>query len=129
MPRYDGPYMIIETDDEHLTVTLDLPNTPNAFPTYHSSIVLPYVKNNATLFPGREFSRPSPIMTEDSKEEYYVCDIVDEQKWGRGYQYLVHWVGYGPEEDHWIAGSELNDTKVLDIWLAKVKGGKLSLST
>ena len=129
MPRYDGPYTIIETDNEHSTVTLDLPNTPNAFPTYHSSVVLPYVENDTTLFPGREFSRPPPVMTEDNDEEYYVRDIVDERKRGRGYQYLVRWVGYGPEEDRWIAGSELNDTEALDIWLAKTKGGKLSLST
>ena len=52
MPRYDGLYMIIEIDNEHSTITLNLSNTPNAFPTYHSSIVLPYVENNATLFLG-----------------------------------------------------------------------------
>ena len=129
MPRYDGPYTIIETDNEHSTVTLDLPNTPNAFLTYHSSVVLPYIENDAALFLGREFSKPPPITTEDGDEEYYVRDIVDERKRGRGYQYLVRWVGYGPEEDRWIAGSELNDTEALDIWLAKMKGGRLSLST
>ena len=78
MPRYDGPYMIIEIDDEHLTVTLNLPNTPNAFLTYHSSVVLPYVENDATLFLGREFSRPPLVTMEDGDEEYYVRDIVDE---------------------------------------------------
>ena len=88
-----------------------------------------YIKNDATLFPGKEFSKPDPITTEDGNKEYYVRDIVDEHKRGRGYQYLVRWVGYGLEEDHWISGSELNDTEALDIWLAKARGGKLSLST
>ena len=129
MPRYDGPYMIIDTDNKHSTVTVDLPNAPNIFPTYHSSVVLPYIENDATLFPGREFSKPDPITTEDGDKEYYVCDIIDECKQGHGYQYLVRWVGYGPEEDRWISGSELNDTEALDIWLAKARGGKLSLST
>ena len=128
MPRFDGPYTIVETDAEHSTVTLDLPNTPNAFPTFHTSVVLPYIKNDATLFPGREFDMPAPITTEDGEEEYYVRDIVDERKRGRSYQYLVRWVGYGPEEDRWIAGSELDDTEALDIWLAKMKGGQNSLS-
>ena len=129
MPRYDGPYMIIDMDNKHSTVTVDLPNAPNIFPTYHSSVVLPYIENDATLFPGREFSKPDPITTEDGDKEYYVCDIIDECKQGHGYQYLVRWVGYGPEEDRWISGSELNDTEALDIWLAKARGGKLSLST
>ena len=88
-----------------------------------------YEQSDATLFLGREFSRPPLVTMEDGDEEYYVHDIVDERKQGRGYQYLVHWVGYSPKEDRWIAGSELNDTEALDIWLAKTKGGKLSLST
>ena len=119
MPRFDGPYTVIDTDETDSTVTLDLPNSPNIFPTFHTSEVVPYVENDATLFPGREFSRPPPITVEDGTEEYFVCDIINKWRWGRGYRYLVCWIGYGPEENRWLLGSELKDTEALDIWLAK----------
>ena len=129
MPRYDGPYTTIDVDKEHSTATLDLPNSPNSFPTFHTSVLRPYVENDATLFLGHEFGKPAPIQNDEGDEEYYVRDIIDGRKRGRGYQYLVRWVGYGPEEDRWIAGSELKDTEVLDVWLAKAKGEGPSLST
>ena len=89
MPRYNGPYTIIDMDNEHSTVTVNLPNALNVFPTYHSSVVLSYIENHVVLFPGREFSKPDPITTEDGNEEYYVRDIIDECKQECGYQNLV----------------------------------------
>ena len=80
MPRYDGPYMTIDVDKEHLTATLDLPNLPNSFPTFHTSILQPYVENDASLFPGHEFGKPAPIQNDKGDKEYYVCDIIDERK-------------------------------------------------
>ena len=121
MPRFDGPYTIIDIDEEHSTVTLDLPNSPNAVPTFHTSEVVPYKENDAELFPNREFSRPPPITTEDGNEEYFIRDIIDERRRGRGTRYLVRWIGYGPEENRWISGSELKDTEALDVWLAKTR--------
>ena len=121
MPHFDGPYMIVDIDEENSMVTLDLPNSPNIFPTFHTLVVIPYIENNMTLFPGHEFSKPAPITTEDGTEEYFIHDIIDEQCQGHGFHYLVQWVGYGPEEDCWLLGSDLKDTEVLDIWLAKMR--------
>jgi len=123
MPRFNGPYTIVDIDEEGSTVTLDLPNSPNIVPTFHTSEVVPYVENDASLFPGREFSKPPPITTEDGEEEYFIRDIIDERRCGRGYRYLVRWVGYGPEEDRWLKGADLNDTEALDVWLAKRRTG------
>jgi len=60
-------------------VTLDLPNSPNIFPTFHASEVVPYVKNDAELFPNREFGRLPAVTMEDGSEEYFIRDIIDEQ--------------------------------------------------
>ena len=38
MPRFDGPYTIVDTDEKHSTVTIELPNAPNIFPTFHTSV-------------------------------------------------------------------------------------------
>jgi Integrase zinc binding domain len=56
MPRFDGPYTVTNINPDHSTVTLDLPNSPNIFPTFDTSMVIPYIKNDPTLFPNCEFS-------------------------------------------------------------------------
>ncbi|KIM34971.1 hypothetical protein M413DRAFT_52762, partial [Hebeloma cylindrosporum] len=77
MPRFNGPYTIVEVDEANSTVTLDLPNSPNVFPTFHTSVIIPYVKNDAGLFPNREFAKPPPVTMEDGNEEYFIHDIID----------------------------------------------------
>ena len=129
MPQYDGPYTSIDINKEDSTITLDLPNLPNIFPTFHTSKVIPYVENDATLFPNREFSRPPVVTMEDNLEEYFICNIIDERRCGQGYCYLVRWVGYGAEENHWLKGAELKNTEVLNIWLAKHRTGMDFVST
>ena len=126
MPRYDGPYTILDVDEDHSTVTLDLPNSPNICPTFHTSEILPYIESDTTLFPSRRFEELNPIITDDSDEEYFVEHILDAQRRGRSYQYLVRWQGYGQEHDKWLPGSELQDCEALDLWLASGKGSALS---
>ena len=118
MPRFDGLYTIIGIDEEHSTVTLDLPNSPNIFPVFHTSQVLPFIESDTSLFPSRRMEEPPPIIDPDGNEEYFIDKILDARRRGRGYQYLVHWSGYGTEHDRWIPGSELQDCEALDRWLA-----------
>ena len=118
MPRYDGPYTIIDTDEAHSTVTLELPNVPNIFPTFHTSEILPFIENDAMLFPSRKFEEPPPILNPEGDEEFFIDKILDQRRWGRGYQYLIRWHGYGNEHDRWLPRSELQDCSALDDWLA-----------
>jgi hypothetical protein len=118
MPRYDGPYTITDAAPEISTVTLELPDKRRTFPTFHTSQVLPFVENDATLFPSRELECPPPVVI-DSEEEFFIDRILDERKRGCGMQYLVRWNGYGPEEDRWLPGREVDDCEALDIWLAR----------
>ena len=64
MPCYDGPYTIINTDEQHSTVTLDLPNSTNIYPTFHTSQVVPYIESDTEQFPSRRFEEPEPIITQ-----------------------------------------------------------------
>lgn len=50
-------------------------------------------------------------------EEWEIDRILDCRTQGRGHQYLVHWRGYGPEADVWVAGRELNGTDILTSYL------------
>jgi hypothetical protein len=121
MPRFDGPYPVADVNPEALTVTLDLPAISNIYPTFHMVEVKPYNENDQSLFPSQELARPGSIITEDGMQEYFVEKIIDARKRGRGMQYLVRWLGYGPEEDQWLPGSELVDNTALDDWLAETR--------
>jgi hypothetical protein len=118
-PRYDGPYEIINVHTETSNYTFDLPNSPNTYPMYHASELKPFLPNDANLFPTRKLAQPRPILTSNGLEEYFVQDIIDSCRRGKGWQYLVRWTGYGPEHNRWIAGASLEDCAALDTWLAK----------
>jgi hypothetical protein len=122
-PRWDGPFSVTHTFHETSNYTIHQPNAPNAFPTFHSSLLKRHVDNNSDLFPSREHARPSPIVTSDGIEEYKVERIVDERKMGRGYQYLVRWSGYSAADDLWLPRRELEESAALDDWLARKAEG------
>ena len=46
MAQYDSPYEITDVHREASTVTMDVPTQPNAFPTYYTSHVKPFITNN-----------------------------------------------------------------------------------
>ena len=119
MPRFDGPYEILKVDPLHSTVTLHLPRSPDVSSVFHTSEVMPFIENDETLFPSRSLHSPEPINVNDNLE-HYIDKILDERKTrGRGQpQYLVRWVGQGPEYDLWLPRKELEDCEALDIWLA-----------
>ncbi len=49
MARFDGPFPIVAVDEEHSTVTLDLPNSANFYPVFHTSDILPFTENDNLL--------------------------------------------------------------------------------
>jgi hypothetical protein len=102
MPRFDGPFEVTTAFPEASTYTLHLPDSSRTHRTFHSSLLRPHIENNDELFPSRALERPGPIVTEDGEVEYYIDEIIDERTCGRGKQYLVQWMGYGPESDLWL---------------------------
>jgi hypothetical protein len=77
-PRWDGPFTVTKSFSETSSYTLNLPNSPNAFPTFHASLLKRFNENDAMLFPSHELERPGPILTENRLEEYHIERIVDE---------------------------------------------------
>ena len=95
MPRFDGPYLITDTHNEASMVTLDIPTTPNVFPTFHSSLVKPFLQNDDTKFPSRTLEMPRSIEV-DGQEEFFMDHIINYKKVGHRFQYLVCWHGEAP---------------------------------
>ena len=118
MPRFYGPYFIADINHEASTVTLNLPPSSNIYPMFHTTEVMPYNENDWSLFSSHELAHPGTIITEDGIQEYYVEKIINTCKCGCSMQYLIWWLGYEPEENKWLSGSELMDNAALDDWLA-----------
>jgi hypothetical protein len=75
-PCYDGPYNTIDVHAATSNYTLELPNTPNTYLTYHASELKPFPPNNPTLFPSCKLSQPPSIVTSNGMEEYLVQEIM-----------------------------------------------------
>lgn len=119
MPRFDGPYKVVKSHPETSTYTLDLPNSA-VHPTFHGSLLKRAHDNDDERYASRKQAELPPVLV-DGAEEYFVDRILDEKKVGRGYRFLVRWVGWGPEEDRWMSRAELEDCEALDTWL-RAKG-------
>jgi hypothetical protein len=116
--RFDGPYSVISAHPETSTYTLELPNNPHTFNTFHASELRRFVPNDDERFPSRKVTLQEPIFNEFGEAEYVLDSIIAECRVGRGYQYLVRWLGEPNEENRWLPRRELEDCEVLDKWLA-----------
>lgn len=117
MPRFDGPYKVIKSFPERSCYTLDMPNSPNVFPTFHASQLKRFTPNDASLFPSRELERPEAIQNDDGEDEWFVDSIIDQRRGRSGMMYLVRYKGYGPEEDRWLRRVDVEELEVFDDWL------------
>ncbi|THH08959.1 hypothetical protein EW146_g8824 [Bondarzewia mesenterica] len=116
MPRYDGPYRVTRANPEKSTYTLDLPNSPQSFPTFYSSLLRPFHPNDDLSYPSRTLHRLPPILGPDGQEEWTINEIIDEHSRGCRRQYLVTWKGWGDEDSRWLPAHELSDCAALDHW-------------
>lgn len=71
MPQYGGPYKVTNMVPDISTITVEMPNSPNTFPVFHTSQALPFMENNKELFLSREQDHPDPIIIE-GEDKYYV---------------------------------------------------------
>jgi len=127
MPRFDGPWEILEAHPETSTYKLNLPHTTNIFPTFHSSQIKLFIPNDNEIFPSRKNAEiPEPVLV-DGELENYVDRILDFKRINKKPSYLVRWVGFGPEHDEWLPASMLEDNEALDRWIDF--GGTLHFSS
>lgn len=124
-PVKDGPWTVTHANPERSSYTLDVPQS-HKFNTFRISELAPFVPNDPVLFPSRELERPGPVIGDDGLEEHFVQEIIDEKGKRDKKQFLVQWRGYGPEDDTWLKGEDLNDCEALDVWeesQRKARGG------
>ena len=119
MPHFASPYNVLKAYPELSLYTLQLPPSSKAHPTFHISHLWPHIVNDNELFPSQAYHPPQPLITADSSTEYFIKQILDRQSRSRGHQFLVRWMGYGPEHNLWLPRSKLINTKALEKWEAE----------
>ena len=113
MPRFDGPYTILSAHPESSTYTLDMKDK-DIFPTFHSSLLRPFIDNDPQLFPGRIQNVP-PTETVDGNEEHFIDRIVDARpRPNNRWKYLVRWKGFGMEHDEWVYDEQIDENAAVD---------------
>uniref|UniRef100_A0A8C5LYT0 Polyprotein n=1 Tax=Leptobrachium leishanense TaxID=445787 RepID=A0A8C5LYT0_9ANUR len=102
-PRFLGPFPVIKVVSPS-AVRLCLPDDYKIHPVFHVSLLRP---SEPDPFPDRTPSCPGPVVAVND-DEYEVQEILDSRFRRRRLEYLVHWTGYGPEEDSWVSAADVH---------------------
>jgi len=117
MPRFNRPFKVTHAYPESSTYTLLLPKATKIHWMFHSSLLQPFMENDPLLFPSCTLGCPRPIVTTDGEIKYFIDRIIDEHTHDWGKQFLVRWLGYGPEADLWLPQCKIDDTEAYMNWL------------
>lgn len=100
------PFRITEPVGQ-LSYRLDLPASMQIHPVFHMSLLEPLRENT---LPGQVEEPPPPIgtITDEGVDtrEREVEEILDSRKRRGHLQYLVSWVGCGPQDNQWVASED-----------------------
>ena len=89
---------------------LQLPSSLKVHTVFHMSQVKP-VAISALSPPAP--TPPPPRTLESGDLVWEVSRILAVRRHGRGFHYLMEWVGYGPEDRSWVPRSYLADPRLL----------------
>nr|XP_023655862.1 uncharacterized protein LOC111837765 [Paramormyrops kingsleyae] len=109
-PKYIGPFCVIMLVGP-ITYRLQLPRLYRIHPVFHVSLLKP-VRYSLAHAPSDAQDPPPQIPLTDG-DAYAVHSLLDSRRRGRGLQYLVDWVGYGPEERCWAPASDILDPSLI----------------
>ena len=112
--KYLGPFPVQQVVSP-VAYKLRLPPSLKVHPVFHISLLQPWHTQPELPHPV-VLSRPPPVDAEEDR--FYVEKLLDkrQRKRGRGFsiEYLVRWLGYGPEDDMWINVKQIDDDVVQD---------------
>jgi hypothetical protein len=78
LPKYIGPYKIVEVHNDTSTVKLELPvelESRRISPTFHSRLIRPHIENNNEIFPKRDVKSHYNFRETDD-QEWFIEEII-----------------------------------------------------
>ncbi len=115
-PKFIGPFTVTKIISP-VAVRLKL---PPAYRRIHSVFHISKLKPifHSTINPPAPV--PPPPRLVDGELAYSVKLILDSRWRGRGFQYLVDWEGYSPEERSWVPARDILDHSLIDDYYHQV---------
>uniref|UniRef100_A0AAQ4R871 Chromo domain-containing protein n=1 Tax=Gasterosteus aculeatus aculeatus TaxID=481459 RepID=A0AAQ4R871_GASAC len=107
-PRFVGPFEVTKVLSP-AAVKLRLPASMRIHPVFHVSRIKP-VACSPLMPPAPD---PPPPTIVDGHPQWRVRRLLDVRRRGRGYQFLVDWKGYGPEDRSWVSRRLIMDPGLL----------------
>ena len=108
-PQWEGPFSIQKVISP-LSYQLKLPVQWKIHPTFHATTLLSWYWE--TNVHGPKYLPPLPDLI-DGQEEHEVEVLLAHKRHGKGYVFLVKWVGYPSLENSWEPEKNLSNAKQL----------------
>jgi len=115
--RKAGPYKITRVISD-TAYTIQLPPSWKVHPTFHISLLTPYIDPNKE-FPGRQKEPTPPVELAPEGDRYVVEKIVQHKpvkKGSKRKQYLVKWEGYNTSENTWVMEEDIDEEAIEEYW-------------
>uniref|UniRef100_A0A8C6VUD0 Gypsy retrotransposon integrase-like protein 1 n=1 Tax=Nothobranchius furzeri TaxID=105023 RepID=A0A8C6VUD0_NOTFU len=117
-PRFLGPYPV-ERVINPVAYRIRQPRPLKVHPVFHVSQLRPV--RTSLLAPPPDPEPPPRGVGEDGL--FNVRRLLDARRCGRGWQYLVDWADYGPEERSWELTSAIMDPSLISDFWGRPSGG------
>ncbi|TPX50739.1 hypothetical protein SeMB42_g02154 [Synchytrium endobioticum] len=112
--KWMGPFFV-KRKINRVAYEVELPSSMRIHPVFHISLLKRYKRPSD---PSKQLPKPPPMQV-TSDDGWVIKDIIEVRRRGRGFEYLIDWEGFGPEDRTWEPRWHLNDDRLLQQWHQK----------
>ena len=122
LPRFIGPFPIIEAKPETAIYKLDLSAMYQIHSAFHAKLLNPATPNDPERFPTREPPWPDLVFENDdgNGDNYEVEYIWDHRNIAYRREYYIHWKGWPISDDEWIHENDMDWPDLITEYLSSI---------